>query len=1023
MADEKDKKVSEEETSEQSSETEDSEEVSIGDDSDTSDDSDEAGETKPVDLKTLNPEELAKEESIFNFGKDNSVEEKTPYGMIKSRDLELEMQESYLDYAMSVIVARALPDVRDGLKPVHRRVLFSMHELGLTAKAKYRKSALVVGDVLGKYHPHGDIAVYDTLVRMAQHFSMRYTLVDGQGNFGSIDGDSAAAMRYTECRMSSLSEEMLLDIEKDTVDYVANYDSTREEPRVLPAKVPNLLLNGSMGIAVGMATNIPPHNLGELVDGVTHQIDNPECTVDDLMEFVKGPDFPTGAEIYGLSQIKSAYATGRGSIVMRAESSIEELKRGGFRIVISSLPYQVNKAELISKIADLVKDKKLEGISGLRDESDRNEGVRIVVDLKANAYPKKILNRLYELTLMQTAFHVNMLALVDGIQPRILTLKNVFEEYIKHRQIVVRRRTEFELRKAKDRAHILEGLRIALANIDEVVAVIKKSSTRDVAKKSLCEKFELSEIQANAILEMRLSALAALEVEKIENEYQAIMKFVKELEEILASEGRILSIIKDELSDVKKRFADPRRTKVFEQEIGKFRAEDLIPSEQVIVMLTKSNYVKRMPVSAYHSQIRGGKGVLGMETKEEDVIDHLLAANTHDDLLFFTDRGRIFQTKVYDIPAASRISKGQAVVNILQISPDEKVTAMIALDNKDKEKLKYFVMVTERGVMKKSEIELYKNVRKTGIVAIKLSDGDKLKWVKTTSGTDKIFIASSKGQSILFAEADARPMGRSAAGVRGIHLRGDDKVIGVDVVLPTLQAKGFVLVVLENGFGKRTPMGQFKVQLRGGMGIRVASVTSRTGKVVATHVVYGEVADVILASKQGQIIRMDLGTVKILGRDTQGVTMMKLKPADKVANVAVVPKSTEEFVQTVGQDKQNVAVISQEDRPVQEMVNLDETSKEEDDDIVATEVKVKKTKKAEPAVPEWATAHKDSWREPSVTKLDENIHVHNYQDDEKKSDKVEIKPLPIEIDKDGVVPAKHPTLGGDDVNWWGKKPE
>ncbi len=984
--DEQDKKDKKEEADE-------SEEIAETDDSEESADIDEIENPETE----LNPEELAKEEAIFNFGKDSGEEEKTDYGMIKMRDLELEMQESYLDYAMSVIVARALPDVRDGLKPVHRRVLFSMHELGLTAKAKYRKSALVVGDVLGKYHPHGDIAVYDTLVRMAQSFSMRYQLVDGQGNFGSIDGDSAAAMRYTECRMSSFSEEMLADIEKDTVDFVPNYDSTREEPRVLPSKLPNLLLNGSMGIAVGMATNIPPHNLGELVDGVTHLIDNPDCTMEDLMQFVKGPDFPTGAEIYGLSQIKNAYATGRGSIVMRAVSSIEELKRGGFRIVISALPYQVNKADLISKIADLVKDKKLEGISGLRDESDRTEGIRIVIDLKATAYPKKILNRLYELTLMQTSFHVNMLALIDGIQPRILTLKTVLEEYLKHRQIVVRRRTEFELKKAKDRAHILEGLRIALARIDEVVEVIKKSKTREEAKASLCAKFELTEIQANAILEMRLSALAALEVQKIEEEYQALITLIKELEEILASEPKILGIIKKELLDIKKRFPDPRRTQIFEQEIGKFRAEDLIPSEQVIVMLTKGNYVKRMPVSAYRSQVRGGKGVLGMETKEEDVIEHMLAANTHDDLLFFTDRGRIFQTKVYDLPSASRISKGQAVVNILQISPDEKVTAVIALDSEDKEKLKYFVMVTERGVMKKSEIALYKNVRKTGIVAIKLSANDKLRWVKTTSGADKIFIASAQGQSILFDEKDARPMGRSAAGVRGIHLRGEDKVIGVDVVLPSLEEKAFVLAVLENGFGKRTPLPQFKIQLRGGMGIRVAAVAARTGKVVATHVVYGDVADVILASKQGQIIRMDLATIKILGRDTQGVTLMKMHDNDKVASVTVVPKSTEEFIQTIDEDKQAIAVPIQEDRPIQEVEPIEEVDAKAEREKEVEEIKEHKIEESDgTSIPEWAQVHADV--KPSAI----------------KSDKVE--PSKKSDDKDDKKPTQSKL---DDTNWWG----
>jgi len=949
-------------------------------------------------VSDLNPEALAKEEAIFNFGADSADEQKTDFGLIKMRNLELEMQESYLDYAMSVIVARALPDVRDGLKPVHRRVLYSMHELGLTSKAKFRKSALVVGDVLGKYHPHGDIAVYDTLVRMAQDFSMRYMLVDGQGNFGSVDGDTAAAMRYTECRMASIAEEMLADLDKETVDFVPNYDATRDEPRVLPAKVPALLLNGSSGIAVGMATNIPPHNLVELVDGTTHLIDHPDCTVDDLMEFIKGPDFPTGAEIYGAGQIKNAYVTGRGSIVMRAVANIEEMKRGGFRIVISEIPYQVNKADLISKIADLVKEKKIEGISGLRDESDRTEGVRIVIDLRANAYPKKILNRLFELTPLQTSFHVNMLALVDGIQPRILTLKNVLEEYIKHRRIVVRRRTEFELRGAKARAHILEGLRIALAHIDEVVAAIKKSKTRDDAQRALITKFKLDEIQANAILEMRLSALAALEVQKIEDEYKEKMALIKELEAILADESKILSIIKNELTELKKRFPDERRTKIENQEIGKFSAEDLIPSEQVIVMLTKGNYIKRMPVSAYRSQIRGGKGVLGMETKEEDVIEHMAAANTHDDILFFTDRGRVFQTKVYDLPSTSRLSKGQAIVNIIQSSPDEKVTAMITLDSKDKENLKFFVMVTEKGVIKKSAIELYKNVRKTGIVAIKLKD-DKLKWVKTTSGADKIFIASSHGQSILFNEADARPMGRTASGIRGIQLRAEDRVVGVDIVLPSLESKAYVLAVSENGFGKRTPLAHFKVQLRGGMGIRVLAVTQRTGKVVAAHVVYGEVADVIIASSQGQIIRLDLATVKILGRDTQGVTMMKMRGADKVASVTVVTKTAELIVQTPDESGEEATVIAptQEDRPVQEVEKLVEVDTKEEIEKEVEEIKEEAHEKEEDEVeeekpvPDWALAHRDETLKAKPKKND-------------KTTAPDVTPKP-----------KTP----EDPNWWG----
>lgn len=970
------------------------------------------------DLEELNPEQIAAEEADFDFGRDNSEEKKTDYGLIKHRVLEHEMQESYLDYAMSVIISRALPDVRDGLKPVHRRVLYSMHELGLDSHAKYRKSATVVGDVLGKYHPHGDLAVYDTLVRLAQDFSMRYQLVDGQGNFGSVDGDSAAAMRYTECRMSAIAEELLSDIEKDTVDFVPNYDGSRDEPKVLPAKVPNLLLNGTMGIAVGMATNIPPHNLLELIDGTIHLIDHPECTIEDLMQFIKGPDFPTGAEIYGISQIKNAYITGKGSIVMRSVANIEELKRGGFRIVISQIPYQVNKAELITKIADLVKDKKIEGISGLRDESDRTEGVRIVIDLKSNAYPKKILNRLYDLTNMQCAFHVNLLALVDGIQPRILTLKNVLEEYLKHRQNVVRRRTEFELKRAKERAHILEGLRIALAKIDEVVAVIKKSKTRDDAQKSLVSQFSLTVIQANAILEMRLSALAALEVQKIENEYQEKLRLIKELEEILGSVEKILGIIKKELLELKTKFPSERRTKIYEQEIGKFRAEDLIPSEQVVVMLTQGNYIKRMPVSVYRSQVRGGKGVVGMETKEEDVVEHLTVANTHDDILFFTNRGRIFQTKVYDLPAASRLSKGQAIVNILQISPEEKVTAVITTNSQNSQNLKYFVMATSKGVVKKTAVELYKNVRKTGIVAIKLNAGDSLKWVKTTTGTDKIFMASSKGQAILYREEDIRPMGRSAAGVRGIHLRSDDFVVGMDVVLPSLEEKANVLVMLENGFGKRTPLSHFKMQLRGGMGIKVANVTARTGQVIGVDIVYGGDADLILASLQGQMIRISLESVKILSRDTQGVTVMRLRDGDKVASVTVVAKSEEPLIQKAeGEKEPQVQVPIKEDRPVQEIPQIEETDtkaeiekeveeikeefeeSEEKDNIVTEKkdqdkTKEKTEKENSGAIPEWAKAHRDVMA--------------------KKSHPAKSKPPKADDKKD-----EKKTEEKEDPNWWG----
>lgn len=963
---------------------------------------------KDVVEDELNPEKIAEEESSFDFGEKEVKDEKTDFGLVRPRTLDIEMQESYLDYAMSVIISRALPDVRDGLKPVHRRVLYSMNELGLTSKVKYRKSALVVGDVLGKYHPHGDIAVYDTLVRMAQDFAMRYRLVDGQGNFGSIDGDDQAAMRYTECKMASIAEEMLTDINKNTVDFVPNYDASREEPRVLPAKVPALLLNGAVGIAVGMATNIPPHNLSELVDATCHLIDNPECNVDDLMEYVKGPDFPTGAEIYGAEQIKNAYSTGKGSIVMRAVANIEEQKRGGYRIIVSEIPYQVNKAELISKIADLVKDKKLEGISGLRDESDRTEGVRIVIDLKSSAYPKKILNRLYELTAMQSSFHVNLLALVDGIQPKILTLKNVLEEYIKHRQVVVRRRTEFDLEKAKERAHILEGLIKALKNIDAVVETIRKSKNREEALEKLCSKFEFSKNQANAILDMRLSALAALEQQKVEDEYEEKKKLIKSLEEILASEIKVLGVIKDELQDIKKRFGDERKTKIYTQEIGKFSAEDLIPSEQVIVMLTKGNYIKRMPVSTYRSQVRGGKGVVGMETKEEDAVEHLVATDTHDDILFFTDRGKVYQTKVYDIPSASRISKGTAIVNILQISPEEKVTAVITMDSKKQEELKYFVMATAKGLIKKTEIALYKNVRKTGIAAIKLKADDKLKWVKTTSGNDKIFMASAKGNAIFYDEKDIRPMGRSAAGVRGIHLRGDDYAVGIDIVLPSLEDKANALVVLENGFGKRTPLSHFKVQLRGGMGMRVANVTAKTGKIVSMNVVYGDVADVMIASNLGQMIRMSLESIKILSRDTQGVTLVRLKSPDKVASVTVVTKSAEEMVQKVEETPQ-VQVPQEEDRPAQELPKLEETDAKAEIKKEVTEIKehekvVEKLEKdgsiekveTKSELPEWAKVHKD---EPS---LSQKSKVQSQKSD--KEEKI-----------------KEPENKPQDDNYWGGK--
>lgn len=822
---------------------------------------------------------------------ENNIDETKPiqtaFGLVKARGIEQEMQESYLDYAMSVIVARALPDVRDGLKPVHRRVLYSMHELGLTSHAKYRKSATVVGDVLGKYHPHGDIAVYDSLVRMAQKFSMRNPLVDGQGNFGSLDGDSPAAMRYTEAKMTIIAEEMLADIEKNTVVFSPNFDGSREEPTVLPSKIPQLLLNGTLGIAVGMATNIPPHNLTELCEGIICLINNPEAEIDQLMQYIKAPDFPTGANIYNLNDIKEAYTTGKGRVLMRAVTNIEEKSSGGFRIVVSEIPYQVNKADLITKIADLVKMKKIEGITDLRDESDRKDGVRIVIELKSSAYPKKILNRLFELTPMQSVFHINMLALIDGIQPRVLTLKNVLEEFIKHRQNVVRRRTEFDLTRAKDRAHILEGLKKALDHIDAIIALIKKSETKEIAHTNLMKDFDLSDLQSTAILEMRLSALAGLERKKIDDELKEKLELIKKLQAILGSEPEILRIIKEELAEIKDKYGDERRTKIVAEELGSFRAEDLIPNEQMVVTLTENNYIKRVPVAFYRSQARGGKGVSGMTTKDLDTVGHLLVSMTHDDIMFFTDKGRLFKCKVYDLPVSSRIAKGQAIVNLLQLAPEEKVTAVITIDPKKQNAEKYLFMCTVKGVIKKTLIEAYKNVRKTGLIAIKLNAEDSLKWVVTTSENMGIVIVTRNGQSIHFNEQDARPMGRSAAGVRGIKLRVGDEVIAMNKIVSATED---VFTILENGFGKRTPIKYFTKQKRGGIGIRASKVTNKTGKVVEAMVVEGNEGDLVIMSLQGQIIRIPLKSVKRLGRDTQGVTLMRLNKDDKVASMTVFIK-------------------------------------------------------------------------------------------------------------------------------------
>ena len=830
-------------------------------------------------------------------------------GTLKPRDLIEEMKVSYLDYAMSVIVSRALPDVRDGLKPVHRRVLYAMHSTGLYHTAKYRKSAKVVGEVMSNYHPHGDMAIYDTLVRLAQDFSMRYPMVDGQGNFGSMDGDSAAAMRYTECRMSALASEMLLDIDKDTVDWQDNYDGTTQEPIVLPSRVPQLLLNGSMGIAVGMATNIPPHNLGELCDGVNYLISNPEATVEDLMEYIKGPDFPTGGIIYNVEDIKAAYASGKSKIIMRAKAEIEERKRG-FRIIVTEIPYQVNKSSLIEKIAELVKDKRIDGIYDIRDESDRT-GVRVVIELRSSAYPQKVLNRLFELTPLQTAFHVNMLALSPDLEPRVMTLKDILSYYIEHREEVLTRRTRFELKKAKDRAHILEGLKIALTNIDRVVEVIKKSQSRETAKANLKAEFKLSEIQANAILDMRLSALAALERQKVEDEYKEILAKISQLEDLLSHPEKILDLIKKDLSEVKSKYNDSRRTKVIPNALGQFSARDLIPNQQVIVSLSRGDYIKRQEVDTYRKQIRGGKGVVGMTTKEEDIVEYLSCCHTHDDIYFFTNKGRVFKSKVYELPATSRQSRGTPVVNIIQIGQDEKVTSVLTVSEKEVGN-KFFVMGTRNGMIKRTEIEKYKNIRNSGILAMGLSKGDELRWVRVSNGSDVVVEVSEQGLSISYLESEIRSMGRSAGGVRGIKLRPDDHVMVMDVV-PHQYIDAFdervkrigidMLIVLENGFGKRSGLKNFHLQKRGGMGVRAANCTSRTGNIVGMYITYSDEGDVVLASQKGQFIRVALKDIKRLGRDTQGVTLMRLHKEDKVASVALIlPDKEEKPDKNINQD-------------------------------------------------------------------------------------------------------------------------
>lgn len=804
---------------------------------------------------------------------------------LEHRALEDVMEDSFFRYSMSVIIDRALPDVRDGLKPVHRRILYSMHQNGNRPGTKFVKSALIVGDVMGKYHPHGDSAIYDSMVRLAQPWSLRYPMIQGQGNFGSMDGDPAAAMRYTEARMAKPADDMLADIDKETIDFRDNYDGSRQEPVVLPAKVPNLLLNGQIGIAVGMATNIPPHNLGEVVDATILLIDNPDATVADLLKHIKGPDFPTGAIVYGGAPMVQAYQTGKGNVMMRAVANIEETKKGRHRIVVSEMPYGVNKATLIEKIAELVKDKKITSIADLNDESARGQ-VRVVIDLKKDAYPKKVLNQLYKMTALQTAFHYNMLALIDGLQPQVLGLHDILSEYIKHRQEVVRRRTEFELKKAKDRAHILEGLKIALDHIDEVIKLIRSSKDYETALKGLIERFKLSEIQGRAILAMQLRKLTGLDRQEIEEELAQLHALIAKLEAILADEQEILNIIKAELLEMKEKYGDERRSQMINHELGKFSDEELIPEEESIVLLTAENYIKRTSLNDYRRQNRGGKGKRGMTTKEEDIIEQLVPANTHDFLLFFTNRGRVFRLKAYEIPAASLAAKGVAAVNLLQLQPEEKITSIISY-GRDANTEGYLFMATTKGTVKKTPLKDYANIRTNGLIAINLDDGDELKWIKSTNGNSDIIISTSAGQAVRFNEADARPMGRAARGVRGVRLRPGDSVVGMDIITSDDQV---LLVISEKGFGKRTKAENFPSHKRGGVGIKSAIVTAKTGPIISVQSIDDDMEEALLISQNGQTIRLALDDIKLIGRTTQGVTIMRLSDGDSVSSIGLMRK-------------------------------------------------------------------------------------------------------------------------------------
>ena len=805
--------------------------------------------------------------------------EATPVKGIEKGGVESTMENYFLRYSMSVIIDRALPDVRDGLKPVNRRILYAMNKNGWKAPHATVKSARIVGEVMGKYHPHGDSSIYDAMVNLAQNWKMRYTLVEGQGNFGSMDGDDAAASRYTEARMDKIGAELLTDIEKETVDFRDNFDGSEQEPVVLPAAVPNILLNGQMGIAVGMATNIPPHNLGEVVDATVALIDDPEIGLEGLMQHVKGPDFPTGAEVYGGTPMKQAYATGKGSVTIRAVAGIEEGKNGRHKIVITEVPYGMSKEGFIEKVRELVMNKKLDHIADARDESARGK-IRIVVDLKKDAFPKKILNQLYKMTALQTTFHYNMLALVDGIQPRVLGLKEILVEFVKHRQKVIRRRTEYDLRKAKERAHILEGLKIALDNIDEVIKTIRESY--DDADQRLMKRFGLSEIQAAAILAMQLRRLQGLERDKIEDELKQLLAQIAEYEKILASETEILRVVKEELIAMKEKYGDERRSKIINHEVGKFSEEELIPDEESVILMTTENYMKRVLQSDFKKQNRGGKGRKGMTTKEEDVIAQIVTASSHDYLLFFTSQGRIFRTKAYEVPQASMVAKGTAAVNLLNMHPDEKVTSIVKQgENTDG----YLFMTTKKGTIKKTAVKEFLNLRTNGMIAIKLEPGDELKWVQETTGEDDIVMSTSAGQAVRFNEKDVRSMGRSAMGVRGIRLRPKDEIVGMDVIRDPGQK---LLVISANGYGKATLVENFPAHKRGGVGVKVASVTTKTGPIVAVHTLDPAAKEVIMMSTKGIAIRVAVKEIPTLGRATQGVRIMKLGDGDAVASIGIV---------------------------------------------------------------------------------------------------------------------------------------